>query len=132
MVLPQKWQNRFGRAADGRARSGDDDRPLQQDGMLGNRLGDIGFGKIGLLLAQGFEFRLAIADQFLRLAAHQFDQLLDLGLAGRLLEILANSRLYSLFAQQLQRLARLGAAWVVPDGEGHAISLLSITLRARS
>ena len=49
------------------------------------------------------------------------DQLLDLGLAGRFLEILANRRLDAFAAQKLQRLPGLAATRVVPDRHAHRL-----------
>src|SRR5262249_28611868 len=132
MALFQEHQYRFGRPADRSARARYDDRPLQQDGVLGDRPGDVALGEIGLLLAELLELSLAIANQLPGLAAQQSDQLLDLGLAGRLPEILAHVGVYSLLAQKLQRLPRLAATWIVPNDDGHATSCESITLRARS
>src|SRR3982074_20753 len=88
--------------------------------MRGDRLADCGFAKIGFLLAELPELRFAIAHQILRIATHQVDQLLDLGLARRLLEILPDRGFYSLAAQKLEGLPRLAAARVVPDRDGHS------------
>src|SRR3981081_3439969 len=88
--------------------------------MRGDRLGDVGFAKIGFLLAELLELRFAIAHQILRIATHQVDQLLDFGHARRLLEILPDRGFYSLAAQKLEGLPRLAAARVVPDRDGHS------------
>src|SRR3979490_1745381 len=120
MMLFQKRQHRFGRPADGGTLACHHDRSLQQDGMRGDRLGDVGFAKIGLLLAELLELRFAIAHQVPRSAPHQVDQLLGLGLARRLLEILPDRGFYSLAAQKLEGLPRLAAARVVPDRDGHS------------
>src|ERR1700704_4400580 len=68
--------------------------------MRGDRLGNVGIAKIGFLLAELPELRFAIADQILRIATHQVDQLLDFGHARRLLEILPDRGFYSLAAQK--------------------------------
>src|SRR5580704_2586267 len=124
MMLFQKRQYRFGWPADGGALAGDHDRPLQQDWMPGDRLGDIGLAEFGLFLAERLELRFAIPNQILRIAAQKVDQLFDFGLARRLLEILADRRGYSLAAQKLEGLPRFAAARVVPDRDGHRNSIL--------
>src|SRR4029077_4363245 len=120
MMLFQKRQYRFGRPADGGTPARHHDGSLQQDGVRGDRPGNVGFAKIGFLLAELLELRFAITDQILRIAAHQVDQLFDLGLARRLVEILPDRRFYSLAAQELEGLPRLAAARVVPDRDGHS------------
>ena len=65
-MLFQKRQHRFGRPADGGALSRHHDRPLQQDGMGGDRLHDVGAAEIGFLLLERLELGLAVADQSLR------------------------------------------------------------------
>src|SRR5258708_38022866 len=119
MMLFQKRQHRFGRPADGGALARHHDRSLQQDGMRGDRLRDIGLAEIGCLLAERLELRFAIPNQILRIAAQKVDQFFDFGLARRLLEILADRGLYSLAAQKLERLPRFAAARVVPDRDAH-------------
>src|ERR1700730_1626758 len=130
MMLLQKRQHRFGRPADGGALARHHDRPLQQDRMLGDRLGDISLAEIGFLLLERLEFGLAVADQRAVLAAYQIDQFLDLGFAGRLLEILTDRGLDALLAQELEGLPRLAAARVVPDRDAHA-NLSSPVIRGR-
>ncbi len=76
--------------------------------------------EIGLLLPERLELGLAVADQRAQLAAHHVQELLDLGLAGRLLEVLADRRRRHLSSSGgSKRLARLAAARVVPDRDGH-------------
>lgn len=78
MALLQQGQHGFRRPAKGGALAGDDDRPLQQDRMRGDRLGDVGLGEIGFLLAELLELGLTVANQAVRIAADEIDQLLDL------------------------------------------------------
>ena len=68
---------------------------------------------------------LAVADEGGGIAADQVDELLHLGLTGRLLEIFPDGGLDALLAQQLERLPRLAATRVVPDGDGHLLDLPS-------
>src|ERR1700730_13096310 len=88
--------------------------------MRGDRLGNVGFAKIGFLLAELLELRFAIADQILRIATHQVDQLLDLGRARRMLEILPDRGFYSLAEQKLAGLPPLAPGLVVPNRDGHS------------
>src|SRR5262249_44038036 len=78
---------------------------------------------LGQARIDAFRRRLLRPQQLARCHAQHAENLLQLSCARRSLEVLDDVRLDAALAQQLQRLARFAAAWVVVDGDAHRRSL---------
>lgn len=110
-MTSEEREDRFGRAAERRAAGVENERALDQAGMGGHR-GDKPFVIEKVEVAGQ---RLAPAKQVAGGAAEGGERSADLGLGRGLLKVEADLWPDPTRFEQRQRLARLGAARVVPD-----------------
>lgn len=90
--------------------------------MFDHGADDVGVRDIGAVEFRLFVFLFLGAQQLARRYPEELEQALELRLRGRGDQVFDDLGFDAAFREQFQRLARLGAARVVIDGDGHVTS----------